>query len=122
MKPFLALTWALGLTAAWHATATRPYWTCTVAQLATGGCPRTHVQVKRSVVVYAALEADGDTHYRLRDPADTVASHFVVAECIPLLPCRKLTVGSVVDSLGGITRVDPEHHWHELQPVEWVGP
>lgn len=98
----------------------RPYWVCTVAQLATGACPHTHVQLHHVIVAYAALEADGDVHYRLRDPQDTFSSHFVVAEVIPHLPQRALKVGEVVDSIGGITRADPEHPWRELHPVEWI--
>lgn len=99
--------------------AQRTYWHATVAKLATGHFAHTHAELDSVLVTYTRVEADSDYHIQLRDPKDTVASHFVVAECIPELPCRHPRVGAIV-SVRGITRKDAEHGWYELHPVEWL--
>src|SRR6266699_735937 len=100
----------------------RPYWPVTVAQFASGTVKHTHVQLDGVEVVYTHLEDDGDFHMRLRDPRDTVASHFVVAECIPKLPCRHPKVGELLRFIRGISRYDAEHHWWEVHVVEEISP
>ena len=100
----------------------RTYWPVTVAQLASGTFRHTHVQLDSVLVVYTAKEADGDFHMRLRDRGDTVASHYVIAECIPVLPCRHPRVGDIISWLRGIKRRDDEHGWIELHPVEAMSP
>jgi hypothetical protein len=99
----------------------RTYWPVTVAQLASGSVKHTHVELDSVRVVYTALEQDGGFHMRLRDPRDTVATHFVVAEIIPELPLRHPRVGEVI-SVRGISRYDGEHHWFESHPTEWISP
>lgn len=97
---------------------TRTYWPVTVQALAAGQVVHTHVSVT-GLVTYTRLEDDGDLHLRLA--ADSTGSPFIVAECIPLLPCRRPVVGRWV-TVRGITRFDPEHRWWEVHPVEWESP
>lgn len=113
----LALLAALGSPLA----AQRTYWHATVAQLASGTFPHTHVELDSVVVDYKAAEADSDFHIRLRDPRDTMPSHFIVAECIPLIPCRHPRLGETI-SVWGIYRKDSEHLWAEVHPVEKLAP
>lgn len=100
----------------------RTYWACTVGQLSTGACKHTHVELKNVRAEYVASESDGDQHIRLRQVGDTVTAHFIVAECIPLLPCRRVHVGDILTSVKGITRKDSEHGWMEVHPVEALQP
>lgn len=100
----------------------RTYWPATVAQLASGTFKHTHLQLDSVWVVYTAKEADGDFHMRLRDRGDTVGSHYIIAECIPSLPCRHPRVGEVIPWVRGIKRRDDEHGWIELHPVEAMAP
>ncbi|HEX9239197.1 MAG TPA: hypothetical protein VF910_00905 [Candidatus Bathyarchaeia archaeon] len=95
----------------------RTYWPVTVAQLASGAVKHTHVQVS-GVVAYTKIEEDGDIHIRI--VGDTGAA-FVVAECIPRLPCRRPKNGERI-TVQGITRYDGEHHWFEVHPVEELHP
>lgn len=120
---FLAVLTFVGLLKREHPTPQRPYWSVTVAQLAAGAVAHTHVEL-RGRVDYVGHEDDGDLHVRVVDSTGA----FIVAECIPALPCRRSTgvpwvprVGDQV-TLYGITRHDPEHNWWELHPVEGVGP
>lgn len=101
--------------------AQRTYWHATVAQLASGAFPHTHVELDSVVVTYKAIESDSDFHMRLRDPRDTVSSHFVIAECIPLMPCQHPKLGQVVN-VRGISRKDAEHGWFEIHPIEAIVP
>lgn len=71
----------------------------------------THVRVSGRVAL-VKHEADGDTHIRLVDHAC-----FVVAECIPEMPCRAPKVGQTI-TVQGISRFDGEHKWLEVHPVE----
>jgi hypothetical protein len=57
-------------------------------------------------------EADGDLHIRIED-----GGAFIVAECIPKLPCAAPKVGDTV-TVTGISRFDGEHKWQEIHPVE----
>lgn len=116
---FLILVLLLAIAAPLHAQ--RTYWHATIAQLAAGGYPHTHAELDSVVVDYVRAEADSDYHIRLRDPRDTIPSHFVVAECIPSLPCRHPKLGQII-SVRGIYRIDAEHLWSELHPVEWISP
>jgi hypothetical protein len=59
-------------------------------------------------------EDDGDRHIKIRN--DTTG-RFIIAECIPLLPCARPDTGRVV-IVRGISRQDPEHLWWEVHPVE----
>ena len=101
------------------AAAQRTYWHGTIAQLAAGTFPHTHVTVDSAIVDYTKAEADSDYHIRLRDPNDTMPDHFVVAECIPKLPCQHPRVGRLV-TVWGIYRRDAEHGWFEIHPVERI--
>jgi len=92
----------------------RFYWPVTITDLAHGRVKHTHVLVIGRVGYVNAHEADGDLHIRLQSLHDTT---FVVAECIPKLPCRVPKVGEVV-TIKGISRFDPEHGWWEIHPVE----
>lgn len=83
----------------------------TVVKLAAGQCKMTRAQLTGRVEL-VKKEADGDLHIRIGD-----GSHFVVAECMPELPCTKPKVGDTV-RVRGITRFDNEHKWYEIHPVE----
>lgn len=96
----------------------RTYWPATVTQLASGTFKHTHVSVS-GVVAYTRIEDDGDLHIRL--VADTGAV-FVIAECIPKLPCRRPKNGERI-TVKGIYRRDPDHgFWAEIHPVEELLP
>jgi len=81
----------------------------------------------RGVVTYVGHEDDQDMHVRLISV--TGSQYFVIAECIPLLPCRTSIglpwlpkVGDTV-TVYGISRRDPEHgNWAEIHPVEAISP
>jgi hypothetical protein len=81
-----------------------------VDQLA-AGTAHPHVQVTGRVAL-VRHEADGDTHIKL-----VGRTSFIVAECIPSLPCRLPLVGSRIVAKG-IPRYDGEHKWWELHPLE----
>lgn len=115
------LTLALLACTAIPAQAQRTYWKATIARLSTGSYPHTHVVLDSVIVDYVRAEADSDYHIRLRDPLDTIPEHFVVAECIPALPCRHPKVGERI-SIWGIMRYDAEHGWAEIHPVERIRP
>ncbi len=89
----------------------RRYWPVSVDSLATGHVLHTHVQVTGRVKL-VRREADGDTHIQL-----TGVRSFIVAECVPELPCALPTVGQRI-TVYGISREDKEHHWFECHPVE----
>lgn len=95
---------------------TRPYWTVSIDSLAVGRTTHTHVSVEGTVDL-VRLEPDGDLHIRLRAKSGA----FIVAECIPRLPCRRPRVGEIL-VVRGISRRDPEHGWYELHPVEGMSP
>lgn len=71
----------------------------------------THVHI-RGRVTLVRHEQDGDTHYKVIG-----RKSFVVLECIPILPCPDVKVGTTVDAYG-ISRYDKEHQWYEIHPVE----
>lgn len=91
----------------------RTYWPVPLATLSHGTL-HTHVET-RGQVAYVRSEGDGDTHIKIVDPLNP--SIFIIAECIPQLPCIKPRVGSAV-VIRGISRHDPEHGWWEIHPVE----
>ena len=95
----------------------RTYWPATVAQLASGTVKHTHVSVS-GVVAYTRIEDDGDLHIRIAGDTGAV---FVIAECIPKLPCRRPKNGERV-TVKGIQRFDPEHGFREIHPVEELLP
>lgn len=95
----------------------RTYWPATVPQLASGTFKHTHVAVT-GIVAYTRLEDDGDLHIRL--VADTGAV-FIIAECVPKLSCRRPKNGERI-TVKGIQRLDPEHGWREVHPVEELSP
>lgn len=95
----------------------RFYWPATVPQLASGLFKHTHVAVT-GIVAYTRIEDDGDLHIRL--VADTGAV-FIIAECVPKLPCRRPRNGERI-TVQGISRYDPEHGWREVHPVETLSP
>lgn len=95
----------------------RTYWPATVPQLASGTVRHTHVAVT-GIVAYTRLEDDGDLHIRLVGDTGAV---FVIAECIPRLPCRRPKNGERI-TVKGIQRFDPEHAWREVHPVEELSP
>jgi hypothetical protein len=101
--------------------AQRTYWKTTVAQVAAGTVKHTHLELDSVVVDYTRAETDSDFHIRVRAQGDTVPEHFVVAECIPKLPCRHPKLGEII-SLKGILRQDSEHGWWEIHPVEVLWP
>jgi len=94
------------------AQAQRTYWVVPIDTLAIGRLKHTHVQVTGKVI-YVNAETDGDIHVKVGSPS----GRFIMAECIPKLPCVKPKVDSVI-TVFGITRWDPEHGWAEVHPVE----
>jgi len=103
----------LGFLTPLTASAQRRYWDVSVDSLATGRVAHTHVAV-RGRVTLVRREQDGDLHIKL-----VGRTGFIVAECIPALPCRVPKVGERV-TVRGIVRWDAEHHWVEVHPVEWM--
>lgn len=93
----------------------RTYWSTPVRTLATGAARHTHVAVTGRVA-YVRAEDDGDMHMKIVStvPGDTT---WIIAECIPKLPCRRPTPNEIV-TVKGISRKDPEHGWYEVHPVE----
>lgn len=91
--------------------AQRRYWKVSVDSLAAGLVKHTHVEVTGRVQLIRK-EADGDTHLKI-----TGVKGFIVAECIPALPCSGYTLYKVV-TVRGISRYDGEHKWWEVHPVE----
>jgi len=89
----------------------RTYWPVTVDELAAGTVKHTHVQVTGRVRL-VRHEDDGDLHVKL-----TGVRGFIVAECIPALPCQPPPLGARI-TVRGIARFDGEHHWYEVHPVE----
>ena|SRR5204863_3646859 len=90
---------------------TRPYHPVTIAQLSQGSVVFTHVAVTGTVTLVKS-ETDGDLHIRL-----TEGTQFIVAECIPKLPCSRPSLGRRI-TVKGISRYDKEHVWWEVHPVE----
>jgi hypothetical protein len=82
----------------------------TVAKLAAGKVHMTRAEVNGTVTL-VKREGDGDLHVRVSD-----GQHFIVAECMPEIPCLRPKVGDRI-SVEGITRFDGEHKWWELHPV-----
>ena len=91
----------------------RQYFTVSIADLAAGRNFHTHVRVTGKVTL-VKHEGDGDTHIVLSD-----GKSFVVAECIPKLPCQEPKVGDTI-TVEGISRFDGEHKWAEVHPVETI--
>ena len=74
----------------------------------------THVEITGNVKRVKS-ERDGDTHIQVSDGAD-----FIIAECIPKLPCSVIPdVGQTV-TIRGISRYDRENRWYEVHPVEEI--
>ncbi len=92
----------------------RTYWPVPLDTLAIGHPKHTHVAVTGKVK-YTRLEDDGDLHIKLVSLADS--TKFVIAECIPLLPCARPATGRII-TVRGISRQDPEHLWWEVHVVE----
>ncbi len=75
---------------------------------------RTHVEVT-GVVKSRSKRPDGDAHIQIANGDD-----FIVAECIPKLPCAVIPeVGQTV-TVRGISRYDREKRWYEVHPVEEI--
>lgn len=83
----------------------------TVAKLAAGSVQMTRAEVTGVVKLVKKERGDGDLHIRVSD-----GTHFIVAECMPQMPCTRPKVGDTV-TVRGITRFDGEHKWWELHPV-----
>jgi 3',5'-cyclic AMP phosphodiesterase CpdA len=96
--------------------AAQKFWPVSLDSLAVGHVPHTHVEV-RGTVVYARWQDDGDLHIKLVTPFGS--GRFIIAECIPKLPCVKPATGADV-IVRGITRRDPEHGWWEIHPVLFI--
>jgi hypothetical protein len=92
----------------------RYYWPTPIETMWAGLQKHTHVAVTGRVK-YLRREEDGDLHIKLvslRDP-----TKFIIAECIPLIPCARPVLSSVI-TVRGVSRYDPEHGWREVHPVE----
>jgi len=88
--------------------------------LSSGSFHHTHVEV-RGIVAYTVAETDGDTHIKLLSIYPDTLNRFIIAECIPKLPCRHPKSGDTI-TVRGISRYDPEHRWYEVHPVEELLP
>jgi hypothetical protein len=104
-----------GVKAAFGQTPGRTYWPVAVDSLAIGHNAHTHVAATGKVTL-VRHEADGDTHIKI-----VGLKGFIVAECVPELPCRVPKVGERV-TVRGIYRQDYEHKWYEVHPVEFLSP
>jgi hypothetical protein len=102
----------LSLAATRHQAAQRYFWPVSLDSLAIGHKLHTHVAVT-GTVVYTRREDDGDCHIKVVSPSGA----FIIAECIPALPCPFPRVGARI-TVYGISRRDPEHGWWEVHPVE----
>jgi hypothetical protein len=91
----------------------RTYWPVPLDTLAIGHLKHTHVST-RGVVLYCRSETDGDRHIKLKSLKTT---RFIVGEVIPKIPFPCPKVGDTI-TLQGITRMDPEHAWAEVHPIE----
>lgn len=114
-RALLACAVLLALLPAPAAAQGRRYWATSVERLASGKSKRTHVAV-RGRVALVQREDDGDLHLRLAPLGGGAA--FVVAECVPLLPCAFRPKPGDVVTASGISRYDREHGWWEVHPVE----
>ncbi len=94
---------------------TRTYWNVNLVTYAAVGSVHTHVVVT-GYVAYAVCESDGDIHIKIV-PTIGATSPFIIAECIPSLPCVKPATSAQV-RVSGISRRDAEHSWYEVHPVE----
>ena len=101
--------------------AQRVYWKTSIARVVAKRFLHTHIELDSVTVVYTTIEADSDVHIRVRDQRDSHRADFMVAECIPKLPCKQPKVGDVI-SLRGIIRWDLVHRWWEIHPVEVLWP
>lgn len=79
------------------------------------GTSWTHVETD-GFVGLVRMEPDGDLHVKLCDTLPR-CERFVVAECIPQLPCVKPRKGDFV-RVRGIYRKDGRHKWSEVHPIE----
>lgn len=92
---------------------TRYYWPTTIEHCRP--CIHTHVAVTgRVATYYPRREEDGDVHIKLLSDS---SSAFIIAECVPELPCALPRAGQLI-TVSGISRRDPEHGWYEVHPVE----
>lgn len=114
----LIIRWGLALVLllafAQPVSAQRTYWPVPLDTLAIGHLKHTHAET-RGQVAYVRVESDGDVHIKIVSPWNP--KRFIIAECIPRLPCARPRVGADI-IIRGITRRDPEHGWTELHPVE----
>ena len=74
----------------------------------------THVEITGEVK-RCIPEKDGDTHIQIFDGTD-----FIIAECIPKLPCSVIPKAGQTVTVRGISRYDRENRWYEVHPVEEI--
>src|SRR6516164_976372 len=74
----------------------------------------THVEITGEVE-RCAPEKDGDMHIQISD-----GTNFVIAECIPNLPCTIIPKVGQTITVRGISRYDRENRWYEVHPVEEI--
>ncbi len=97
----------------------RHYFPVSISDLSAGRNFHTHVQVTGKVTLVkrqgdGKTIGDGDLHIRISD-----GKNFIVAECIPKLPCPEPKLGQTI-TVEGISRFDGEHKWYEVHPVETI--
>jgi len=103
----------------WAQETRRTYAIVELAAFARAGSVHTHVQVTGWVAA-THMERDGDRHIKLV-PSPGARTPFLIAECIPQLPCAAPAVGRRL-TVQGISRYDREHGWWEVHPVEAILP
>lgn len=97
--------------------AQRGYWKVPLDSFALGKKLHTHIEITGVVAPnFPVREADGDIHIKILSPLGT--GRFIVAECIPKIPCPLLPRAGQTVTVRGVSRLDPEHGWREVHPVE----
>ena len=92
----------------------RTYWPTPIDTMWVGHQKHTHAAVTGRVA-FCRSEDDGDRHIKLVSVTDS--TKFIVAEIIPLIPLQCPKAGAII-TVRGITRLDTEHLWREIHPVE----
>lgn len=97
--------------------AQRGYWPVPLDSFALGKKLHTHIEITGVVAPnFPKREDDGDIHIKILSPLGT--GRFIVAECIPKMPCVLLPRAGQTVTVRGVSRLDPEHGWREVHPVE----
>jgi hypothetical protein len=111
------MNWLIWLVIALHhqPLVQRTYWPTSIDSMWVGHQKHTHAAVT-GIARTCRPEPDGDRHIKLESETD--ATKYIVAEIIPRLPQPCPIIGRKI-TVYGITRLDTEHSWREIHPVEY---